>query len=81
MTMGTSERVSKSEFKAKALEYLRRVETSGEELIVTDRGRPVIRILPVRPSESEARDKLRGALLKYDDPTEPVAVEDWEALG
>ena len=79
--MGTSERVSKSEFKAKALEYLRRVETSGEELIVTDRGHPVIRIMPVRRIQADARALLRGALLKYDDPTEPVAVDDWEALG
>jgi antitoxin (DNA-binding transcriptional repressor) of toxin-antitoxin stability system len=63
------------------LDYLRRVEASGEELIVTDRGHPVIRILPVRRSEPDARVKLRGALLKYSDPTEPVALEDWEALG
>jgi prevent-host-death family protein len=80
MTMGILRQVSKSEFKAKALEYFRHVEASGEEIIVTDRGKPVIRILPARMAEDDARAKLRGAVLKYDDPTEPVAVEDWEAL-
>ncbi len=34
-------RVSKSKFKAQALEYFREVERSGREMIVTDRGRPV----------------------------------------
>ena len=80
MTMGILGQVSKSEFKAKALEYLRQVEASGEELIVTDRGNPVVRIVPVRHSEPDARGRLRGALLKYVDPTEPVASGDWEAL-
>jgi prevent-host-death family protein len=78
--MGTQLQVSKSEFKAKALEYLRRVEASGEDLIVTDRGRPVVRICPVRQDAADARAALRGALLSYAAPTEPVALEDWEAL-
>ena len=38
--------VSKSEFKARALEYFRRVERTGEPLIITDRGRPVLKIVP-----------------------------------
>lgn len=80
LAMGTIGRVSKAEFKSKALEYLRRVEATGEELVVTDRGEPVIRILPVRMSEPHARARLRGSVLRYDDPTEPVAAEDWEAL-
>lgn len=25
-------------------------------------------------------DSLKGSVLRYDDPTEPVALEDWEAL-
>jgi prevent-host-death family protein len=80
MTMGIVRSVSKSEFKARALEYLRQVEASGEELVVTDRGQPVIRILPVRRSQPDARAILRGALLRYEDPTEPVGIEAWNAL-
>jgi antitoxin (DNA-binding transcriptional repressor) of toxin-antitoxin stability system len=33
-------RVSKSQFKARALEFFRQVETTGEPLIVTDHGEP-----------------------------------------
>ena len=31
-------------------------------------------------SEEESIKALRGSVLKYDDPLEPVGVEDWEAL-
>ena len=38
--------VSKSKFKPQALEYFRQVEESGEPLVITDRGKPVLKILP-----------------------------------
>ena len=40
--------VSKSQLKARALEYFREVERTGRELVVTDRGRPVLKIIPYR---------------------------------
>jgi prevent-host-death family protein len=70
--------VSKSEFKPKALAYLRDVETTGEALVVTDRGRPVVRIEPYAPAD-DVLARLRGFVVRFDDPTEPVATEDWEA--
>lgn len=35
--------VSKSTLKGKMLEYFRQVEETGEELVVTDNGRPVVK--------------------------------------
>jgi prevent-host-death family protein len=72
--------VSKSHFKPKALEYFRSVEKTGKELIITDHGRPVLRIVPYALDPQAALRKLRGSVLRYDDPTEPMAVESWEAL-
>ena len=40
--------VSKSQLKAKMLEYFRRVEQSGEELIVTNNRVPVLKVIPIR---------------------------------
>jgi prevent-host-death family protein len=40
--------ISKSKLKARLLEILREVEESGQELIVTDHGRPVLRIVPIK---------------------------------
>ncbi|WOD12327.1 hypothetical protein RPW65_05555 [Pseudomonas sp. NyZ704] len=40
----TIEEVSKTQFKAKALEYFRHVEASGKRVIFTDNGRPAIEV-------------------------------------
>ncbi|MFN3309498.1 MAG: hypothetical protein ACK44E_09855 [Anaerolineales bacterium] len=34
------------------LEIFRQLEASNEELIVTDRGKPVLKIIPLRPKSS-----------------------------
>ena len=80
MRIRSMKKVSKSQFKPRALEYFREIEATGEEIVITDRGRPVVRIAPFRPEVSRAREELRGSVIRYDDPTEPVAVEDWESL-
>jgi prevent-host-death family protein len=72
--------VSKSQLKARALEYFRQVERTGQELIITDRGKPVLKIVPYREDPREAMRVLRDTVVKYEAPTEPVGEEDWEAL-
>lgn len=75
------ERVSKSQFKAHALELLRRVEANGEPLIVTDHGRPTLEIRRYIPRERPPLEVLKGSVVEYHDPTEPVGEQDWDALG
>ncbi|HEX5761304.1 MAG TPA: type II toxin-antitoxin system prevent-host-death family antitoxin [Thermoanaerobaculia bacterium] len=70
--------VSKSRFKAQALEYLREVEKSGKELVITDHGRPVLKVVPYTEDPAAVLESLRGSVLRYDDPLEPVGVEIWE---
>ena len=72
--------VSKSAFKARALEFFREVERTGREVVVADNGRPVLKVVPYSRDPAEALKALRGSVLRYDDPTEPVGVEDWESL-
>lgn len=71
--------VSKSEFKAKALEFFRQVEASGESVIVTDHGKPALEVRPYRIIERNPLDVLRGSVVRYENPTNPVAEGDWEA--
>jgi prevent-host-death family protein len=73
--------VSKSRFKARALEYFREVERTGRPLVVTDHGRPVIRISAYRPDPDAALRELRESVVRYEAPTEPVGAEDWESAG
>jgi len=70
--------VSKSEFKAKALEFFRQVEASGESVVVTDHGKPALEVRPYRNADRNPLDVLRGSVVRYVDPTAPVDVE-WEA--
>ncbi len=60
--------VSKAKLKPHLLEYLCEVQTSGRELIITDRGRPVLKTVPYAEKPSRLIKKLRGSVTKYRDP-------------
>ncbi len=72
--------VSNLIFKAKALDYFRQIEASGESVIVTDHGKPVLEVCPYRGIGGEPLDLLRNSLIHYDNPTDPVAADLWEAV-
>ncbi len=72
--------VAKLKFKSYALEYFRKVESTGKPLIITDRGRPVLKIVPYSEEPLEVLKMLRGSVIEYQDPTEPVGLDDWELL-
>jgi len=74
------EQVSKSRFKARALEYLRRVQETGRPVVILDRGRPVVKVVPYTGEAPEILRILRGSVRHYKEPTKPVALEDWEAV-
>ena len=72
-------KVSKSQLKAKALEYFRQIETTGESLIVTDHGQPTIEIKPFHLKKTNPLALLQGTALRFDDPFAPINEEDWES--
>lgn len=72
--------VSKSKFKPRALEYFRKVEKTGQPIIITDRGKPVVKIVPYSEEPTEALKVLRNSVVAYVNPTDPVGLEDWEIL-
>ena len=59
--------VSKGVLKARMLEYFRRVEATGETLVVTSHGKPVLKVEPTRERGSlldafaDVRGHLRGS--------------------
>ena len=72
--------ISKSKFKPLVLQYFREIEKTGREIIITDRGIPVLKIIPYSMDHTEALRSLHNSVLEYEEPTEPVGEEDWEAL-
>ena len=79
--MANPTNISKSRFKARALEYFREVERTGRPLVVTDHGTPVIKIVPYTEDPDAAFTELKVSVVRYEAPTDPVAVEDWESAG
>jgi antitoxin (DNA-binding transcriptional repressor) of toxin-antitoxin stability system len=73
--------VSKSYLKANMLRIFRELETSNEELIVTDNNTPVLIIKPIKQSESvEALfGNLQGQVVYHEDLDTPT-LDEWEGL-
>jgi prevent-host-death family protein len=71
--------ISKTEFKAKALEVLRAVEQTGQPILITDRGKPTVEIRPYRADGRSAKEILKNSVVAYDKPLEPTD-EPWEVL-
>jgi antitoxin (DNA-binding transcriptional repressor) of toxin-antitoxin stability system len=79
IVIGMKKRVSKSAFKARALEFCREVESSGDSLILTDHGRPVLEVRPYEEKDSDPLATLRRSVVRYERPTDPVADDEWES--
>jgi len=69
--------ISKSNFKAHALEVMRNVEQTGDEVIITSHGKPVLIVKKFKQKISPL-EKLRGSVVKYNSPTTPISEDDWE---
>ena len=72
------EQISKTEFKAHALEVLREIERSGKSRIITDRGKPTIEIKKLRKTDQSPLEILKGTVLEYDAFDQPVGADDWQ---
>ena len=69
-----SKTIPAAEFQAKCLRVINEMSEDGEPVTITNRGRPVALLSPVRP-EGEDRSiigALKGTVLAYDDPFLPA---------
>ena len=73
--------VSKGALKARMLEYFREVEASGEELIVTSHGQPVLKVTPYRQERTvdQVFADVRSRIRYHGDLLEPTTAE-WEEV-
>ena len=69
--------ITKSQFKQHTLEYFRAVEETGDELVITYRGRPMWMVIPY--AEYIRLSGWRNTVLGHDDPLGPVGEKDWES--
>jgi prevent-host-death family protein len=70
------ERIAAAEFKARCLELMDRVRETGVEYVVTKHGTPVARLVPCRePGRKAFFGSMKGTVLKYERPFEPIEGE------
>lgn len=72
--------ISKSQFKSHALEIFRKIEQTGTPAIITDHGKATLIVNKYTPYRADIRERLKGSVLRYDNPLAPVAVDDWAAM-
>ena len=70
--------ISKSRLKAQMLQIFREIQQSGEELVVTDHNRPVLRIQPISGDGDVKKvfGQLQGKVIFHEDPDAPT-LEEW----
>jgi prevent-host-death family protein len=76
------ETVSISKFKATCLELLKKVQRTGQPILITKRGEPVAQVVPPEvPREKRSwLGSARGTGRIMGDVVSPIAEDDWEVL-
>ena len=71
--------VSKSELKAKMLEYFRHVEQTGEELTVTNNKIPTLKVVPIKKNKTveQVFGDIRGKV-KINDSIMKPETDEWD---
>jgi prevent-host-death family protein len=78
--MVTVKQMSATQFQSQCLKALNEVAQTGEELIITKRGKPIAKLVPVRTQEDEIFGYMAGKVKIVGDIVGPVTpLEDWES--
>ena len=75
--------IAAAAFQAKCLRIINEMGENGEPVTITNRGRPVALLSPVRPERESPSiiGAMEGSVLAYDDPFQPAAdPSDWNTL-
>ena len=78
MTTHQPRTITASEFKTKCLRLMDEVATTGEDIIITKRGKPIGRLVPLKAPQRPPWGKYSSQLKFAGDVMSPVDV-DWEA--
>jgi antitoxin (DNA-binding transcriptional repressor) of toxin-antitoxin stability system len=73
--------VSQGRLKTRMQEYFQKVEKTGEELVVTKKNIPILRIIPIKKKRhvKDVFSDIRGAIKYADDILKPET-EEWGEL-
>lgn len=73
--------IAAGEFKAHCLALMDEVAATREAVVITKRGTPIARLLPIEERPIEIRNRCQGIITIAGDLLEPaVPLEDYESL-
>ena len=74
-------RMPAGEFKTTCLAVMDEVSSTGEPVVVTKHGKPVVKVVPVEPLDDDIFGYMTGRAKVVGDLIEPAADPDeWESL-
>lgn len=74
-------RIAAAEFKAKCLTLMEDVRSTRQPIVITKRGKPVAKLVPLEGKKDDWIGRLNGKFKITGDIVSPVVpLEDWEAL-
>jgi len=74
-------KIAAGEFKARCLALMEDVRSTREPLVITKRGKPVVKLVPIEDKKDDWIGRLNGKMRIVGDIESPVVpLEDWEAL-
>ena len=77
---GRSSTIGATDFKARCLELMDRVAATGNPLVITKRGRPVVLLVPVQQRPRSIVGALKGQTRIRGDIMSPIDA-GWDASG
>jgi len=78
MTIVMTEKIAAGEFKAKCLGLLDEVQKQRKEVVITKRGKPVAKLVPVSSRPPSFIGSMKGTMEILGDIVSPIDVH-WEA--
>jgi prevent-host-death family protein len=85
-TITTERRIAAGEFKAKCLRIMDEVKATGQPIVVTKRGEPVIEVVPFTKGKTtdEMFGRLKGLIEIVGDPDDLIRpafeLDEWDML-
>ncbi len=76
--MEKTKRVAAGEFKAKCLQIMQEMQRDKKPVIITKRGRPLAKLMPIEAVPEDPFGCMRGSVRIVGDIISPVEV-DWDA--
>ncbi|MBS1866813.1 MAG: type II toxin-antitoxin system Phd/YefM family antitoxin [Acidobacteria bacterium] len=77
----TMKEIKASEFKSRCLKVMDRVQQTGEPVIVTKRGKPVVKVIPMETANNDIFGFMKGRMEIVGDIVSPATpIDDWNAL-